>query len=253
MKKSNKVGLIVIPIAILVGISFALFQFEDTLSFQPENELDEILVETTDTLPSFQIEDVLSFQFENERDEILVEHTTIDSLNLPVIGFSDAPVTIIAFNDYQCMACKTWYDEEYPEISKNLIETQKANIVFLDSVSLGNDSVLISEATFCADDQEKYSEYQEILFNSQQKIDDWAKSEQLKRFSVDLGLDVDSFEECLDSGKYENKVFSNIDYAKNFGVDKIPAFKIINFEGKEHILKGGLSSGVFEDIVNSFQ
>ena len=38
MKKSNKIGLIVIPIAILVGISFALFQFEDTLSFQPENK-----------------------------------------------------------------------------------------------------------------------------------------------------------------------------------------------------------------------
>lgn len=251
MKKSNKIGLIVIPIAILVGISFALFQFEDTLSFQPENELDEISMEHTDTSTPFQIENILSFQFENERDKILVEH--INTLDLPVIGFSDAPVTIIAFNDYQCMACKTWYDEEYPEISKNLIETQKANIVFLDSISLGNDSIIISEATFCADEQEKYSEYQQILFNSQQKIDDWAKSEQLKKFAMDLELDMELFEECIDSGKYENKILSNIDYAKNLGVDKIPAFKIINFEGKEHILKGGLPSAVFEDVVNSFQ
>ena len=251
MKKSNKIGLIVIPIAILVGISFALFQFEDTLSFQPENELDEISMEHTDISTPFQIENILSFQFENESDEILVEHA--NTLDLPVIGFSDAPVTIIAFNDYQCMACKTWYDEEYPEISKNLIETQKANIVFLDSISLGNDSIIISEATFCADEQEKYSEYQQILFNSQQKIDDWAKSEQLKKFAMDLELDMELFEECIDSGKYENKILSNIDYAKNLGVDKIPAFEIINFEGKEHILKGGLPSAVFEDVVNSFQ
>ena len=251
MKKSNKIGLIVIPIAILVGISFALFQFEDTLSFQPENELDEISMEHTDISTPFQIENILSFQFENERDKILVEHA--NTLDLPVIGFSDAPVTIIAFNDYQCMACKTWYDEEYPEISKNLIETQKANIVFLDSISLGNDSIIISEATFCADEQEKYSEYQQILFNSQQKIDDWAKSEQLKKFAMDLELDMELFEECIDSGKYENKILSNIDYAKNLGVDKIPAFEIINFEGKEHILKGGLPSAVFEDVVNSFQ
>ena len=254
MKKSNKIGLIVIPIAILGGISFALFQFEDALTLQPKNELDEISIEPTDTLTPFQINDLLSFDFEIERDEILVEHTNaIDSLDLPIIGFSDASVTIIAFNDYQCMACKTWYDEEYPEISKNLIETQKANIVFLDSISLGNDSVIISEATFCADEQEKYSEYQQILFNSQQKIDDWAKSEQLKKFAMDLELDMELFEECLDSGKYENKILSNIDYAKNLGVDKIPAFKIINFEGKEHILKGGLPSAVFEDVVNSFQ
>ncbi len=251
MKKSNKIGLIVIPIAILVGISFALFQFEDTLSFQPENEPDETPMEHIDTSTPFQIENILSFQFENESDEILVEHT--NTLDLPVIGFSDAPVTIIAFNDYQCMACKTWYDEEYPEISKNLIETQKANIVFLDSISLGNDSIIISEATFCADEQEKYSEYQQILFNSQQKIDDWAKSEQLKKFAMDLELDMELFEECIDSRKYENKILSNIDYAKNLGVDKIPAFKIINFEGKEHILKGGLPSAIFEDVVNSFQ
>jgi len=251
MKKSNKIGLIVIPIAILVGISFALFQFEDTLSFQPENEPDETPMEHIDTSTPFQIENILSFQFENESDEILVEHT--NTLDLPVIDFSDAPVTIIAFNDYQCMACKTWYDEEYPEISKNLIETQKANIVFLDSISLGNDSIIISEATFCADEQEKYSEYQQILFNSQQKIDDWAKSEQLKKFAMDLELDMELFEECIDSRKYENKILSNIDYAKNLGVDKIPAFKIINFEGKEHILKGGLPSAIFEDVVNSFQ
>jgi len=235
----------------LVGISFALFQFEDTLSFQPENEPDETPMEHIDTSTPFQIENILSFQFENESDEILVEHT--NTLDLPVIGFSDAPVTIIAFNDYQCMACKTWYDEEYPEISKNLIETQKANIVFLDSISLGNDSIIISEATFCADEQEKYSEYQQILFNSQQKIDDWAKSEQLKKFAMDLELDMELFEECIDSRKYENKILSNIDYAKNLGVDKIPAFKIINFEGKEHILKGGLPSAIFEDVVNSFQ
>ena len=251
MKKSNKIGLIVIPIAILVGISFALFQFEDTLSFQPENELDEISMEHTDTSTPFQLGDIFSFDLENERDEILVEH--INALDLPVIGFSDAPVTIIAFNDYQCMACKTWYDEEYPEISKNLIETQKANIVFLDSISLGNDSIIISEATFCADEQEKYSEYQQILFNSQQKIDDWAKSEQLKKFAMDLELDMELFEECIDSGKYENKILSNIDYAKKLGVEKIPVFKIVNYDDREHILKGVLSSDFFEEIVNSFQ
>jgi len=58
MKKSNKIGLIVIPIAILGGISFALFQFEDTFSFLPENELDEISMEHTDTSTPFQLEDI---------------------------------------------------------------------------------------------------------------------------------------------------------------------------------------------------
>jgi len=37
------------------------------------------------------------------------------------------------------------------------------------------------------------------------------------------------------------------------GVDKIPVFKIVNSEGKEHILKGGLPSEVFEDVVDQLQ
>jgi len=225
MKTSRKIVFIVIPLTIL-GIMFVVsLQSQHTISLQSESESDKILSETNDFL----------------------------SLNLPIIGYSDAPVTIIAFNDYQCKDCKTWYDEQYFEISKNLIETKKANIVFLDSISLGNDSVLISEATMCANDQEKYSQYQEILFESQQKIDDWAKSEQLKKFAIDLELDENMFELCLDSGKYENQVLSNIDYAKRYGVDKLPIFKIINFEGKEHVLKGGISNDVFEDVVNQFQ
>jgi protein-disulfide isomerase len=225
MKTSKKIGLIVISIAVLVTIFFI----------------------------ALQLQNVVSFQMENEPDETLTDNDDILSLNLPVIGFSDATVTIMVFNDYQCKDCKTWYDKEYPEILKNLIETQKTNMVFLDSISLGDDSVLISEATYCAEEQGKYSEYQETLFKSQQEIDDWAKSEQLKKFAIDLKLDPELFDPCLDSGKYENQVLSNIDYAKKFGVDKIPIFKIVNFEGKEHVLKGGVPNNVFEDIVNRFQ
>lgn len=226
MKTSQKIGLIVTPIVILGVIFFISLQSQHTISLQSENELDKISIDA---------------------------HNITSSLNLPVVGFFDAPVTIIAFNDYQCIGCKLWYDTEYPEISKNLIETQKANIVFLDSISLGSDSILISEATFCANDQNKYSEYQKILFASQQEIDSWAKPEQLKKFAMDLELDSELFESCLDSGKYKNKVLSNIDYAKSLDVDKIPVFKIINYEGREHTFKGGISSTLFENIVNQFQ
>jgi len=225
MKTSRKIGFIVLPIVMLGIVLFISLQTTNILSFQSENELDYISSETNDFL----------------------------SLNLPIIGYSDAPVTIIAFNDYQCKDCKTWYDKEYSEISKNLIETKKANIIFLDSLSLGNDSVLISEATMCANDQEKYLQYQEILFASQQKIDDWAKSEQLKKFAMDLELDEEMFDTCLDSGKYNDDVLSNLDYSKSLGVDQIPVFKIINYEGKEQILSSGLPNDVFEDIVNRFQ
>jgi len=227
MNKSKKIVLIVTPIAILMSgiLGYAILEKPPVL--QSENRQDNLSSEK--------------------------EGKSVSSLNLPVVGFSDAPVTIIAFNDYQCKDCKTWYENEYDQISENLIDTGKANMVFVDSMSLGKNSVLISEATFCANEHGKYSEYQEIVFKTQQRTDDGANMVQLKQFATDLGLDPEVFQECLDSRKYENKVLSNIEYAKNLGVDKIPVFKIINLEGKEHILKGGLPSSSFEDVVNRFQ
>lgn len=87
-----------------------------------------------------------------------------------------------------------------------MIDTKKAKIIFVDSPPIGNDSVLISQTSLCANDQGQYSNYQKILFESQQEIDQWAKSEQLKNFVMGLNLNQELFDECLDSRKYENSV-----------------------------------------------
>lgn len=224
MKKSRKFFLIVFPIVILIGISLSLPSFQDNNFIESKIISEKFTTEDFDALSSSM-----------------------------VVGSSDASVTILAFNDYQCVSCKYWYENEYPKISKDLIETKKSNIIFLDSPPEGNDSILISQATFCADEQGKYSEYQKQLFASQLKVDTWAKSEQLKRFANDLNLDGVKFGDCLDSEKFKNKVLDNIKYATNLGVDKIPIFKIINQNGEEHILKGGLPSDIFETTVNRLQ
>lgn len=228
MKKSKKIGIVIIPIVILIVILTTIYSSQNSVSMSPVKNTSEIILTNID-----YVERIPSTP--------------------PIVGISDAPVTIFTFNDYQCTSCKFWYEKEYPKISENLIKTNKANMIFLDVSPLGNDSILISQATFCAEEQGKYSEYQEILFSNQQEIDSWAKYEQLKNFAMDLNLNVENFENCLDSGKYEKDIQSNIDYVTSMGVEKIPLFKIINFEGKEFILKGSVTSNLFEETVNRFQ
>lgn len=226
--KNKIIIIIVISIVILVGISLVLYQ-------EP-------------------VSDIVKNTAENTSGTVLTNFAYIESLSNPVIvGISDAPVTIFAFYDYQCPSCKYWYENEYPEISENLIKTNKANMVFIDAPPLGTDSLLISQATLCANEQGKYSEYQEMLFLQQQEIDSWAKSEQLKNFAMDLNLSMSQFENCLDSEKYKKDVESNVEYSTNMGVQKIPIFKIVNFEGKDSLLKGSIPSNLFENTVNQFQ
>jgi len=183
MKKNKKLGLVILSAAV-IGILLLI-------PLQPE----------TDPLTSsLENNDVINTSVERG-------FGTITALNLPIMGSPDAPFTIFAFNDYQCPECKYWFQNIQPNITKNFIETGKANMIFVDSELLGNDSLKASEATYCANEQGKYFEYQKLLFDSQQGIDDgWANSERLKAFAFDLELDMETFENCLDSKKYEKKV-----------------------------------------------
>ena len=176
--------------------------------------------------------------------------TISTSLGSPFLGSSNASLTIIEFGNYQCDECQKWFQETRPIIITDYIEQGEINMIFIDT-QLTKNIPLASFASYCANDQKKYWDYHSMLF--QNSIENEIDVNLLKQFATELGLDVDSFEECLDSGKYESKVLANIDYAKNLGIDKIPVFKIINSEGKEHILKGGLPSAVFEDVVDTLQ
>jgi len=169
------------------------------------------------------------------------------------MGSSDATVTIMAFGDFQCNLCKDWFLNDFPEIKENFIDTGKVNLVFINAKFLGDDSLPASIASYCADEQGKYWEYHGLLYTNQQGVDDgWANSERLKAFAFDLKLDMEIFESCLDSGKYENKVKTNVSKVQNNGITGIPAFVIINSEGGHHIIKGSSPYPVFEKVIKSF-
>lgn len=126
------------------------------------------------------------------------------SLGSPMLGSASAPVTIIEFGDYQCPKCKEWFLSTKPDIVTNYIDTGKANLIFVDIAFLGKDSIPAARATYCANDQKKYWDYHSMLF--QNSIENKIDANLLKQFATELGLDIDSFEECLDSEKYEKKV-----------------------------------------------
>ena len=90
--------------------------------------------------------------------------TVNTSMSSPVLGSPDAPVTIIEFGDYQCPSCKKWFLDSKPQIISNLIDTGKANLIFIDIALLGKDSLPASAATYCAEEQGQYWNYHDLLY-----------------------------------------------------------------------------------------
>jgi len=175
------------------------------------------------------------------------------SLGSPILGNPDAPITIVEFGDYQCHQCYNWFHNTKPMIMRDYIDTGKANLIFVDFAFLGKDSPKASHATYCADDQNMYWEYHNSLYNSQEsKIDSgWANSERLKAFAFNLNLDMELFNECLDSEKYSKRVQYNSQQARDNGVRGTPGFFIVDSDFNQKQISGAQPFSVFKKILDS--
>ncbi|MCH7877422.1 MAG: DsbA family protein [Thaumarchaeota archaeon] len=173
------------------------------------------------------------------------------AMGSPILGDPSAPITIVEFGDYQCEQCYAWFHETKPAIVRDYIDTGKANLVFVDLAFLGKDSIPASMATYCAEDQEMYWEYHDLLYNSQEHVDNgWANSERLKAFASSLDLDYELFESCLDNSKYFKRVQYNIQQARDNDVKGTPGFFIVGPDGQQKI-GGAQPFSVFKQILDS--
>ena len=175
------------------------------------------------------------------------------ALGSPILGDPLAPITIVEFGDYQCHQCYNWFHNTKPMIMRDYIETGKANLVFVDFAFLGRDSPKAAQATYCANDQNMYWEYHGTLYTSQEsKIDNgWANTERLKAFAFSLNLDMELFNECLDSDKYSKRVQYNSQQARDNGVNGTPGFFIVGPDYNQKQIGGAQPFSVFKSVLDS--
>jgi protein-disulfide isomerase len=81
---------------------------------------------------------------------------------------------------------------------------------------------MAAEASVCAQDQEKFWEYHDVLFENMQALED----DDLKRYAGEVGLDVAAFEKCLTERKFSGKVQDDLLAGRKAGVTGTPAFVI---------------------------
>jgi len=174
------------------------------------------------------------------------------SMAAPIEGDENASITIIEFGDYQCPKCKAWFQNEKPKITSNYITKGIAKLYFLDFTWLGDDSITAAQAAYCADDQGKFNEYHSILYNNQAEIQNgWANMDALKQFAIDLKLNSEMFDECLDSGIHADRVSHNTEVGVSHGVEATPYFFIVGPEGSIKKIAGPQPSIVFDAAINS--
>lgn len=89
----------------------------------------------------------------------------------PVLGNPNAPLTLVEFSDYECPFCKRYFDQTYPQVKKEYIDTGKLKLVFRDLALSFHDPAATFEANAanCAKElggDKAYFEYHDLLFKN---------------------------------------------------------------------------------------
>lgn len=139
------------------------------------------------------------------------------------LGDADAPVTIIEFSDYECPFCGRFYSQTLPQLKTEYIDTGKVKLVYRDfPLSFHPKAQKAAEAAECAGDQDRYFDFHDKIFENQGSIG----VSDLKKYAGDLGLDQGEFDDCLDSGKFEQEVKDDVAAGVAAGLSGTPSFLI---------------------------
>jgi protein-disulfide isomerase len=158
-----------------------------------------------------------------------------------VKGDPDAPVTMIEFSEFQCPFCKRYIDDAYLEIIKEYVDTGKVKYVFRDfPLSFHNQAKPAAMAAECAHEQGKFWEYHDLLFENNDQLG----IENYKKWAVDLDLDTEQFNNCLDTEKYLEEVEKDFSDGQKYGVSGTPAFFI---NGK--LISGAQPFAAFKEAI----
>lgn len=135
-----------------------------------------------------------------------------------VRGSFNAPVTLVEFSDFECPFC----EKIFPTLNKLLSDYQgKVRLVYkYFPLSFHPNAQKAAEAAECASEQGKFWEYHDKLFANQSS---GFSVDKFKQWAKDLNLNVTQFNDCLDSGKYAQKIQADFQEGVQKGVNGTPA------------------------------
>ena len=170
-----------------------------------------------------------------------------------ILGNPDAKISIVEFGDYQCTFCYRFHDDTMKMILEQYVKNGKVNFVYKDFPLNGPSSMMASEASYCAQEQGKFWEYHDIIYeNWEGENTGWLTRNALDRFAEDIQLDLSKFNSCMNDSKYREKVLEIEQFAREINIDATPYFIIFDDTDAYRII-GAQPFEKFEQVLNELK
>jgi protein-disulfide isomerase len=144
------------------------------------------------------------------------------------LGDPNAEVLIQVFEDFKCIACQSYHQNVEMRVIEEIVEPGLAYYVFhqypfLDDRIAEKDSDRSANAAECAAEQNRFWDYNDILFANYNGIAGEYRDNRLIAFAESLDLDMDAFNACYEDQRYQDKIDEDLLLGKDMGVGGTPS------------------------------
>lgn len=145
--------------------------------------------------------------------------------HFPIKGSDKATVSVIEFADLRCPFCEKFFTQVEPNLIKDYVDTNKVKFAFRQYAFLGPASTVAANAAECANDQGKFWQFHDYLYQNQPDESDTLMytTDKLTTIAGNLGMNSDQFSSCLSANKFSKNVTDDFNAGQQAGVNGTPA------------------------------
>lgn len=177
-----------------------------------------------------------------QKAQSLSEYCQENSENCVSMGAADAPITLIEVSDFGCPHCRSFHQEKGSAIKEQYVDTNQVQWVFLP-YALRSETQPAANAAMCAEEQGKYFEFTEALFN--QDTETALTRNGFFLAAEETGIEIEPFTTCLEDNRYSRIISDNQQAARTARVTGTPTFFV-----NDQIVRGNVPMSEFENIFN---
>lgn len=159
-----------------------------------------------------------------------------------VLGSPDAKVVIKDFSDFRCPHCQNAAFNLTPKIIEEYVKPGLVRLEFIPVVVTNEEGLVGGLAALCAEDQEKFWPYHDILFERQGEVEFTLES--ATSFANELGMNIEEFNDCMISSKYTDQLVKNNEDFTESGGTGTPTFLV-----NDQIVVGGVEFDTVKELI----
>ncbi len=192
------------------------------------DDLDAKILQVIRDNPGAIIESVQAYQQQQQVERQQASQKVLDQLqenptsiigDSPTTGSAEQSIVLVEFSDFQCPFCARAHDT-----LKQFMDAygQDVTLVYkhLPLIEIHPQAVPAAQASWAADQQGKFWEFHDVLFENSQRLSDDFYVEA----ATELGLDIDKFNDDRASEAAVAAVKADQELANQLGLTGTPAF-----------------------------